>query len=160
MIKIQNLLKREREKLVSLNYNQKWFDVVRDSVIEIWNYIKDILDWKVNKNELKKNFLTPTLIFLWKISRLHEIIKSNKIKQVVIDIDFNAIDYKEFNEYFAFKECESWDWIELISWSTTSIYNKYHISENFSEVFLLLQEAYEHEDDTDDSRYYIILKWY
>ena len=159
MSKIEMILSKERGKLLSLNKQESSYNYVKNLIEDVWLFICDIWKGIINEKELEWNYLTKTIILIWKLEKIHDVVLSKKLWQIIIPVDFNIIDYKEFTEYYNFLEIQTNEWITAIMWDTTSLFNKLHKSNNFIWAYLLHQEAYEHEDDTDDSNYYIIFKW-
>lgn len=157
--KIDMILSKESNRLLALNEQEVFFATIKYLIEDVNLFIQDILTGKINENELEENFLTKTIVFLWKLEKIYNMVISNKIRQIVIPVDFNIIDYTEFIYYYKFSEIQSNEWITAIIWNTTSIFNKLQKSDIFEWVYLLQQEIYDHEDDTDNSRYYIFFKW-
>lgn len=153
-IKIQ--LDKEELKLMASNNFNSLPESVREILIDIKNFIQDLLDNKINIDELKASFLTATLVYLGKLEKLHKAVIENWIEQITLKLDFNAIDYREFMEYFSFREIDE---VGIESQQTTSLFIRTMQSSLFNWICLLHQEFYEHEDDSDDSRYYLVLKW-
>ncbi|EKE27894.1 MAG: hypothetical protein ACD_3C00135G0002 [uncultured bacterium (gcode 4)] len=160
MNKIQRLLEEESSKLLLINQDGITHNDIRKLFDEINNFVADILEWKINAKELEKSYLTPTLVFIGKIEKLHKIISSKKIDQFVLKLDFNHwIDFLEFFDYYNFATSDDEIRGSDSEWNTTSLFSKLQASKNSHWIYLLNQEAYEHEDDTDDSTYHLILRW-
>ncbi len=159
MKKIDLILLEEANRLLALNEQEVLFNIVKELIEDISSFVKEILNWNVNEKELEENFLTKTIVFLWKLEKIRNTVTSKKLGQIIIPIDFNLIDYNDFIEYYRFLEIQSDEWITGVMWNTTSVFNKLQKSDNYKWVYLLQQEVYEHENDVDDSRYYVILKW-
>lgn len=157
MNKIKIQLDKEESKLMASNNFMTLPESVQEILIDIKIFIQDLLDKKINLDELKTSFLTATLVYLGKLEKLHKAVIENWIEQITLKLDFNAIDYSEFMEYFSFRETDE---IKIESQQTTSLFIRTMQSSLINWIYLLHQEFYEHEDDTDDSRYYVVLKWF
>lgn len=158
MTKIKEILQKEKNQLLSQNDKQKGFEKIKNHINDLYIFVKNSSEWKYKKWELEENFLTPILIFLWKIEKLQKLVQNYKIPQIIIEVNFWIINYNDFTNYYNFIDIEWKEWINAVMGNTTSIFNKLQKSSIFPQIYLLQQEVYEHEDDTDDSEYYIIIK--
>lgn len=160
MNKIQRMLEEESSRLLLLNQDGITHDDIHKLFDDINKFVADILEWKIDAKELEKSYLTSTLVFIGKVEKLHNILSSKKVDQFVLKLDFTHwIDFMEFVDYYDFVASDDEIWVSDSAWNTTSLFSKLQVSKNSHWVYLLNQEAYEHEDDTDDSTYHLILRW-
>ncbi len=151
------ILLGEVKKILSENEKYTLDPKTEKLINEVCLYLEQIYANQIDVKELEECYLTSTLVLIWKIDRLLESIKVSKIKEYRIMIDFKKwVSFNEFVEYYNFIWCE--DGLQTDMWNTTSLFNNLQQSSTTQWLYLLHQELYEHEDDTDDSLYYIILK--
>ncbi|MDD2515934.1 MAG: hypothetical protein PHF46_01705 [Candidatus Gracilibacteria bacterium] len=122
---------------------------------EFNGYLQDVCQGKVDINELEEIELTPTLVLIGKIEKILIYMKTKNIKKYVLQLDFiTGLNYAEFTDYFEFIEDDN---LDCDFTETTSTFKIYKRSKNYKGVFLLNEEIYDHEDDTDAGRYYLVL---
>lgn len=157
MKKINIMLDNASDNILGLNSKIKFTESLQNHLDDISLFINSIINNNKILSEIENDYLTPTLIYLWKIEKLHSYLKESWINQIVLKLDFNLLNYNEFFDYYDLKVDD--DWLNVDLWNSTTLFNVMYKSVNNNLVYLLNQELYEHEDDTDWCNYFIILKW-
>lgn len=154
MKKLAVLLEQEWEKILSSNPTIP--ENVKLIIDEVNDFVSDLLNKRINIEELEESYLTPALVLIWKIDKLQKLLIENGIDKYVLKLDFRSISFNEFTDYYDFENAE--DWSDAICGNTTSLFNNLFKSKNVEWMYMLHQELYEHEDDTDDCNYFLIIK--
>lgn len=154
MKRLALLLEQEWEKILSSNPTiTKDIELIID---EVNTFVSDLLNKRIDIKELEENFLTPALVLIWKIDKLQKLLIENGIDKYVLKLDFSTISFNEFTDYYDFVNTD--DWLDAICGNTTSLFNNLFKSKKVEWIYMLHQELYEHEDDTDDCNYFLIIK--
>lgn len=133
---------------------------------KIWNLLQSIQKHvqtlpheKESIEMVEQWWLTSTDLFIKKIEDLSALMTEFGIKRYVFPVNFWEdaelwISCSRFKEYYDFEEDE----LDIELWKTTTTFVHSYKSRVNPLIWLLYDEFYEHEDDTDSGQYYTLIQ--
>jgi len=134
-----------------LEHNQEIINCLEN----IKNYLDEIINNKIDLKELEEIWLTPSLVFIWKIEKFLNKILNNDNFFIFFELN-KEINLEEITNYFEFNDFV--EDIKVFEEDKIMIVKKEYNSNINKNIFLLHIEIFDHWDDTDDSKYFILLK--
>lgn len=125
----------------------------------IQKHVETLPQEKESIEMIEQWWLTSTDLFIKKIEDFSSIMTKSWIKRYVFPIEFGEdselwVNCWQFKEYYNFEE-NKLD-IELGKTTTTFVHS--YKSKTNQAIWLLYDEFYEHEDDTDSGQYYVLIQ--
>lgn len=130
------------------------------SILVEWisRHVHTVSEDLTSRELIDNKWLSSTLLYVAKIDQLIKVLQKSGINKYIIPIEFwwwqYDLNYQEFMEYYRFEAKTP----EAEIWKTTSTFQHTYQSINDPNIWVLYDEFYEHEDDTDGWQYYLLFQ--